>query len=87
MALRILAYYEPGVGPLSRSFFARCGIPRHCDWYPSRLHGGNQRSPPWSFYIFQALPGRLNHGRIATTAIRCDVHSSPAPGLRQLFVA
>jgi hypothetical protein len=21
---------------VSRSFFARCGIPLHCDWYPSR---------------------------------------------------
>jgi hypothetical protein len=36
---------------------------------------------------FQAFPRRLNHGRIAPTAVRYDVHSSPAPELRQLFVA
>ena len=33
---------------VSRSFFARCGIPLHSDWYPSRFKRGDQRSPPTS---------------------------------------
>ena len=48
----------------------------------------------WSFYIFQALPhgtpgrcGTAESWQDRTHAVRYDVHSSPAPELRQLFVA
>jgi hypothetical protein len=57
MNLRVphpFAFFAKGGAPgvqeirVSRSFFARRGIPLHSDWYPSRFKRGDQRSPPTS---------------------------------------